>query len=114
VFTAMWLWSNTPINEHGFALVSDVAAGIARYDPELARALIQPCFDDWSWFHETDVKYFACGPLKAAARIDPPWAIDLAKGVLSTNLQGLDGSRAEVVAGTMNAFHEMIVELQHR
>jgi hypothetical protein len=76
-FEAFWNneFSNTilPFTKH-----SKLAIGLAHLDTELARVLIEPCFDDYSWLfddNDWDRNYSASMPFIAASTIDPTWAI---------------------------------------
>lgn len=58
-----------------------LASKLAAQDRVLAKALVSPAFEDWSWLFETydaNVIFRSDPPINAAAAIDPEWAVELA------------------------------------
>jgi len=84
-FESLWLWSGTNLEARNFGLPARVTKGLARFDSELARAILEPCFEDFSWLHDglhghmihQGVGFYRNETLAAAAQIDPAWAVEV-------------------------------------
>ena len=87
-FESLWLCEE----DHtilSFNLVGELAMRLADYDAQLARQLIIPCFENWSWLFggsDYSVIYAHNQPLRAAACIDPSWCQELTADLLANEL----------------------------
>ncbi len=93
-----------------FDLVGDLAKQFASYDATIARQLIKPCFEDWSWlFGERDMSviYAQIVPLQAAAAIDPEWCAELTEQLLKSELASQPSRRYEVVSGVVSQWRQI-------
>ena len=116
LFASMWLWSGEHGEGNDFQLISAIASGMAHWDPNVARCLVAPCFDDVSWLYNDSqytMAYFNCGTLKAATRVDPHWTADIVRKISTTGLADDEMHRLELVCGVINELRAMIVDL-HR
>ncbi len=71
-----------------FNLTSELAKRLARYDQQMARTLVTPCFDNWSWLFKDDnnVTYRWPEPLLALSAIDPEETLARTKRLFAEEL----------------------------
>ncbi len=104
-FEALWLPpKHTRITPHHD--IATLARHLARFDAAVARALIEPCFDDWSWlFDQRDsyVMFVSNPPLHTAAAIDADWTVDLIDDLFARHLPEHESRRLEVVSGVIGS-----------
>ena len=111
---SMWLWSGEHGDGNDFVLISAIASALARYDPDLARVLVEPCFDEVSWLYDETHHYrtyWKCGPVQAALRIDPDWAAGIVREICAAGLADSDMHRTELVFGAVDELRTMIMDL---
>ena len=93
-----------------FATECKLAEELASYDVALARTIVEPCFEDWSWlFGDLDgsPNFSKNPPLRAAATIDPDWAIREVKSLLNGELKSHLDRQYEVVGAVANRLNEI-------
>jgi hypothetical protein len=115
LFASMWLWSGKHGDGNDFQLISAIALAMARFDPAVARQLVEPCCDEFSWLYDEShpsMSYYRCGVLTAATRIDPDWATQLAERIATTGLVHDEAHRLEVVRGVIDELRAMIVDVR--
>lgn len=96
-----------------FHLTSTLAAYLAAYDRELARVLIEPCFEDWSWLfggRDWSYVYSSIPPLSAAASIDPHLAAATLRELIETHLQDRPSRQLASVWGVLSRWQEMTAD----
>lgn len=109
-FESMWLCEE----DHTilpFNLTCEIAKRLATFDQALARHLVTPCFEDWSWlFGERDhsVIYQHNRPLSAALSIDPAWATTKARELLESELSTQPSRKLETVYGMASQIRELL------
>jgi len=108
-FESLWLCEEDhtilPYN-----LVGELALRLADYDAALARQLIVPCFDNWSWlFGERDhsVIYSRNQPLRAAACIDPKWCQELTEALLAGELATQPSRKLSTLQAVIDCWSEI-------
>lgn len=115
LFASMWLWSGSHGDGNGLELLSAIASAMARFDPTVARQLVEPCCDEFSWLYDESqptLAYHRCGLLAAATRIDPNWAAQIVQRIATTGLAADDMRRLELVCGVIDQLRAMIVDVQ--
>ena len=115
LFASMWLWSGSHGDGNDFQLISAIASGMARFDPTVARRLVEPCCDEFSWLYDEShptLAYRRCGVLKAATWIDPSWAAQIVQRIATTGLAADDMHRLELVSGVIDQLRAMIADVQ--
>ena len=115
LFASMWLWSGSHGDGNDFQLISAIASAMARFDPPVARRLVEPCCDEFSWLYDEShpsLAYRRCGVLAAATWIDPSWAAQIVRRIATTGLAADDMHRLELVSGVMDQLRAMIVDVQ--
>lgn len=104
------LWTQSEVHRiTAFHQTATLAQHTAKADVAIARALIEPCFDDWSWlFGELDasVMFTDIPPLKAAAAIDPDWTVTLIDDVFKKHLEDHDSRKLEMLHGVVTSLTE--------
>lgn len=100
-------WCQAPITRiTAFHQTATLAQHIAQIDAAVARALIEPCFDDWSWlFGDNDhsVMFMEIPPLQAAAAIDPDWTEALVDDLFDHHLKDHPSRKLEVLQGLIQS-----------
>ncbi|TWU67203.1 carboxypeptidase-like regulatory domain-containing protein [Crateriforma conspicua] len=92
-----------------FNVPSTLAGGLGGWDRGMALALVEPCFDDWSWLfgeRDFDVIFTVIHPLRAMAHIDPTRTVELVNELLETHLSEDIGRHYDVVRGVVNEFRQ--------
>ncbi len=111
-FESLWNCENVlDIRPH--ALISEVAIYLASYDRAIARTLIEPCLEDWSWlFGEQDlvILFESNQPLRAAATIDPAWAANKVEELLSGPLQNDPSRQLATLFCVISRWSEMFAQ----
>ncbi|TWT74120.1 hypothetical protein [Allorhodopirellula solitaria] len=77
-----------------------LAAELASQDRVIAKALVSPAFEDWSWLFDTyDVRviFQQTPPINAAAAIDPEWAIELAADLFKRHFHDTPSRKYETI-----------------
>ncbi len=109
VFESLWLCEHeTTILP--FNLTSRLASELARYDHDLARALVEPCFEDWSWLfnsRDASVIFVRNMPLSAAVSIDPTWAAELTSQLFEDHLASHPSRQYETAYGLVERCGEL-------
>ena len=105
LFAAFWL--NTESRRiTAFFSTATLAQHLGTIQPEAARALIEPCFNDWSWLpgdRDQAVMFMQIPPLNAAVQIDPSWAESLIDDLFDRRLRADLSRQLEVVHGVINS-----------
>jgi hypothetical protein len=103
-------WSQTRLTRiTPFHQTSALAQHTARIDAEVARALVEPCFDDWSWLfgdRDHEVIFGNIDPLNVAAAIDPEWATNLIDELFSGHLSEHRSRKLAVIHGVISSLAE--------
>lgn len=89
-----------------FPQVSKMAEDFASTDVEVARALIEPCFDDWSWLFgamDAEIVFSDNGPLHAAAAIDHKWTITFVDDLFEQHLSNQPSRKFETIGGVIRS-----------
>lgn len=108
LFTSFWV-ENPSTRITPFYQVANLAKHLSASDPEVARALIEPCFDDWSWLfdgRDNAVMFSQATPLHAAALIDPDWTIELVDDLFTEYLSEHPSRKLSVVEGIITSLVE--------
>lgn len=93
----------------------ELAKQLSRYDTAIARKLIEPCFDNWSWlFDEIDYEqiYRYNLPLVAAISIDPQWAIAETRKFFESELVAQPSRKLSTILGLTHRLAEMLVQIE--
>ncbi|TWU42231.1 hypothetical protein [Novipirellula artificiosorum] len=104
-FEAFWVEKESNLITP-FPHVSKVAQYFASTDAEVAHALIEPCFDDWSWLfgqRDSEVMFSNNNPLHAAAAIDHPWTIALVDDLFKRHLSDRPSRKLQTVSGVIRS-----------
>jgi hypothetical protein len=115
LFASMWLWSGKHGDGNDFQLISAIALAMARLDPAVARQLVEPCCDEFSWLYDEShpsLTYGRCGVLTAATRIDPDWAAQIVERIATTGLVHDEAHKLELVHGVIDELRAMIVDVR--
>lgn len=105
-FESLWTSERDAFTRQPYSTLSGVAKLLAQFDRQLAKALIEPCFDDWSWlFDSLDAAfvYQQIAPLEAAALIDPEWAEQVVNALCQNQLAGRNSRQLSVIGGLVQA-----------
>ncbi len=97
-----------------FNLTCELARRLASYDQEMARTLVGPCFEDWSWLfgaRDDAVIYQRNQPLIAAASIDPDWAVSKTRELFETELASQPSRRLATLHGIISRWTEIADEM---
>ncbi|WP_182871332.1 carboxypeptidase-like regulatory domain-containing protein [Stieleria mannarensis] len=101
LFASIWI-ENQSSRITPFFPTATLAIHLAPVNPGIAKALVEPCFDDWSWLfgqRDQSVMFSHALPLHAAAAIDPDWAHDLVNDLLDNHIEGNDSRKLLIVSG---------------
>lgn len=116
-FDSLWMWSGSNLEGRDFGLPAYVSQGLAEFDSDLARAIIEPCFEDMSWLHNglhsgyiMGIEFSNCFLLKAATKIDPAWGIELCTRLIEGPYADDSLRQLELVHAVCASLGEMIVE----
>ncbi len=115
VFASMRLLTGQHDDDQDFQLLSTIALAMARFDPAVARLLVEPCCDEFSWLYDESLRsmtYSRCGVLKAATRIDPDWAAQVVERIATTGLACDEVHKLEMVRGVIDELRAMIVDVR--
>jgi hypothetical protein len=100
-------WSQSRISRiTAFHQTAALAQPIAKIDATVARALIEPCFEDWSWLfgdRDSSVMFMEIPPLQAAVAIDPNWTEALIDDLFDHHLKEHPSRKLEVLYGVINS-----------
>jgi hypothetical protein len=87
-----------------------IATELSRYDADLARVLVEPCFEDWSWlFGDLDhaVAYSNAPPIASMASIDCAQVVAKVKDLFSSELADQPSRKLSVVSGIVRRWREL-------
>ncbi|QEF99381.1 hypothetical protein Mal15_34450 [Stieleria maiorica] len=101
LFASIWI-ENQSSRITPFFPTATLAIHLAPVNPGIAKALVEPCFDDWSWLfgqRDQSVMFSHALPLHAAAAIDPDWAHALVNDLLHNHIEGNESRKLLIVSG---------------
>jgi len=114
MFEALWHCEKenriTPYN-----LTCELARLLSRYDSQLAKVLVTPCFDDWSWLFQYDnaITYQMAPPLVALCEIDPPEAVSRMRQLFAEHLDSRPSRQYAIVGSICRMLLEKSQSLGH-
>lgn len=116
-FEALWMWSGSNLENRDFGLPARIAKGLAQYDSDIARSIIEPCFTDTSWLHDGlhsgHIRGFGFSrneALMAATSIDPAWGVELCNQLIDGPYAQDQLRQLELANAVCVALDEMIAE----
>ena len=115
LFASMRLLTGQHHDDQDFQLTSAIAQAMARFDPAVARQLVAPCCEEFSWLYDESLPsmaYSRCSVLTAATRIDPDWAAQVVERIATTGLVHDEAHKLEMVRGVIDELRAMIVDVR--
>jgi hypothetical protein len=84
-----------------FHLTCELATRLSHLDNRLAKVLVTPCFEDWSWLFQFDdsIHYELAPPLLALCAIDTQEAVSRMRGLFSGPLESRPSRKYGIVGG---------------
>ncbi len=105
------IWQNGANNSWlPYSLTCDIATEIAQCDANLAKTLVKPCFDDWSWLFgdmDNSPAYQQAAPILAMASLDSSKTVAKVKELFSGELADQPSRKLSVVNGIVRRWREI-------
>ncbi|QDV44851.1 hypothetical protein Enr13x_47220 [Stieleria neptunia] len=108
LFASVWV-ENRSSRITPFFPTATLAKLLAPVNRDVAKALVEPCFDDWSWLfgqRDQSVMFSQALPLHAAAAIDPDWTRGLIEDLLENHMAENESRKLLIVSGIVTSLVE--------
>ncbi|MCO8121999.1 hypothetical protein NHH03_09645 [Stieleria sp. TO1_6] len=105
LFASIWV-ENSSSRITPFFPTATLAILLAPVNQQLAKALVEPCFEDWSWLfadRDQSVMFAQALPLHAAAAIDPDWTVGLIDNLFDNHLHENESRKLLIVSGIVTS-----------